>query len=459
MQPPILDNLHHARVAVWGIGVDGCATVDYLCRYWPQARVTVLCTPAEADAGMRGRWPGVRFATTPVTACQLNRYDLVIKSPGISPYQCPASGVDVPMLGSHALWFAHHRAGIVIAVTGTKGKSTTASLLAHVLRGLGYSVNLAGNIGRPLLEFAAQPADFTVLETSSYQAADGFIRPDIAVLLNLYPEHLDWHGSEARYYQDKMRLLENAAQVIIGSPVEVLHARLSAAGLPASGVIQQALSPRWQVTDSGLFHRNRCIFPANRWRLRGRHNLGNLAVVLSVVDTLGFSVSDALEQVRGFHPLPHRLQSLGRIGQWHWINDSIASTPHATLAALSTVESRNTTLILGGHDRKVDWLEFARSLQSRTPACVVVTGENADRVLSALEQHPPACRVEQAVDLAHAVRLATRYTPTGGNVLLSPGSPSFDAFADYAERGLAFERLARRCAAIPSGQRMPENSA
>ncbi len=438
--PPTLSG---QRIAVWGYGVEGRATASYLARYHPGSQVTVFCPPQETggtDAHQGRRWT---FCTKAVTADKLNSFDLVIKSPGISPYRPPASDVTVPVIGSAALWFAYHRHGKIIAVTGTKGKSTTASLLAHVLNGLGETVNLAGNIGTPLLEYVDRPATWTVLETSSYQAAAGDIEADCAVLLNLFPEHLDWHGSEARYYQDKLRLLEAAPRIILGQPLAHFENRLSAAQCPLPPALKCAQSPRWQVRKTGLYHQSRCVFSCDDWILQGQHNLHNLAAVLQVIEVLGLSVDSALQTAREFLPLPHRLQPVGHIGAWHWINDSIASTPHASLAALSTVDAKTTTMILGGYDRQLDWEEFARAIQSNPPASLVVTGANARRILKALEKYPPACQVVPAADLAEAVKLATCYTPAGGTILLSPGAPSFDAFPDYAARGRYFEKLLR----------------
>ncbi len=442
--PPDPADLSKLRIAVWGFGVEGRATAAYLARFHPGCRFTVFCRPEEKPAPADAPACDWEFCTELVSSDGLNAFDLVIKSPGISPYQPPADTVSVPMVGATALWFAYHRHGRVIAVTGTKGKSTSASLLAHVLRGLGFSVNLAGNIGVALLETVEFPADWTVLETSSYQAADGTISADVALLLNLFPEHLDWHGSEARYYTDKLRLLENARQAVLGQPLGHFESRLHGAGLATPAWLKKARTPQWQVSGDEVRCQGQAVFRASDWVLPGRHNLQNLAAVLEVIDGLGLPVAKALELARSFQPLPHRLQPLGRIGQWHWINDSIASTPHASLAALATLEPRNTGLILGGYDRQLDWDEFARAIAANPPACLIVTGENASRILAALKQQPLLSRIVRAENMAEAVALAQIHTPKGGTVLLSPGAPSFDAFANYAQRGEAFEHAVRQ---------------
>jgi UDP-N-acetylmuramoylalanine--D-glutamate ligase len=465
------ESLNGRQIAVWGFGLEGQAAAEYLQEHWPQAAVMVFCSAserAEYSAGQAANQPANQtphwdWCNEPVTASALDCFDLVIKSPGISPYQSPADQVRVPMATSAALWFAYHRQGRVITVTGTKGKSTTSSLLAHVLRGLDLSVNLAGNIGTPLLETIGQPADWTVLETSSYQAADGYIIADVAVLLNLFPEHLDWHGSEARYYQDKLQLLKGADKAILGTSLEAIGQRLQSAGMDVPHSLEKANSPRWRVSEGSLHWEGSPVFCRSDWALPGDHNLQNLAAVLQVIETLfpaeRLAVDKALQLARSFQPLPHRLQPLGQWGGRYWINDSIASTPHATLAALATVNPAQTAVIVGGYDRQLDWQEFAHGIATNPPACVIATGDTTPRILQALRAANLGHLGLPARDLAEAVTLAKKHTPAGGTVLLSPGAPSFDAFANYTERGEAFARLAREQNATPDNAQSDKNSA
>ena len=210
-------DLADKRVAVWGAGREGRAAILALRRNLPSLAFDVICSPEERaslerDAALSGLPPLPQWVTHAPTAESLARYDVVVKSPGISPYKSPvpeAIAAGVRFVSGTALWFGEHGNARTIAVTGTKGKSTTTALIAHLLRAAGKRVALCGNIGVPLLELLQPEAepDWWVMELSSFQTRDMEAVPEIAVVLNVYPEHLDWHGSFERYSQDKLAIL------------------------------------------------------------------------------------------------------------------------------------------------------------------------------------------------------------------------------------------------------------
>src|SRR5690606_31650089 len=179
----------------------------------PSQPVTVFCSHDEAEPLRDMQDPALRIETS-VNAQMLAEHEVVVKSPGISPYTSPAADAaleGVRFVGASGLWFAEPRAGKRICITGSKGKSTTTALLAHLLRASGARTALAGNIGLPLPELldVDPPPEYWAIELSSYQTGD-VQDVDVAVVLNLFAEHLDWHGSEARYYADKLRLVTQA---------------------------------------------------------------------------------------------------------------------------------------------------------------------------------------------------------------------------------------------------------
>ncbi len=149
----------------------------------------------------------------------------------------------------------------------------------------------------------------------------------------------------------------------------------------------------------------------------------------------------ALPHVSSFRPLPHRLQRLGERDGFHWIDDSIATTPQATLEALASVGRDKTTVLVGGHDRGLDWHAFADDVQRASPNAIVAMGANGPRIARVLRESGGAYRLEIAGALDEAVEIARRATSAGGTILLSPGAPSFDQFRDYTERGAAFAAL------------------
>ena len=427
------------RVAVWGCGREGRAALAALHARLPRLPLTVFCSVAEArslpvDA--------LATVTAPPDASALSAFDVVVKSPGISAYRpelLQAQHNGTRFISGTALWFAENPAARVIAVTGTKGKSTVTALIAHLLRALGRRVALAGNIGLPLLELLdpPQPPDWWVVELSSFQTRDA-AGVEVGVINNLYEEHLDWHGSRERYADDKLALAAAARSLVLNAAQAELLARTSAH--PRRRLFGDVQG--WHVGDGAIACADRHAFELAQSPLAGPHNAMNLCAVLAAVDAAGEYAFAAAPAIATFRPLPHRLQALGRHDGLDWIDDSIATTPQATLEALASLRGRVVSVLVGGHERGLDWHGFAREVRARPPHAIVTMGANGARIAGVLREVGGAYRLESTGTLGEACELARAATPPGGVVLLSPGAPSFDQFRDYAERGSAFARIA-----------------
>ncbi len=426
----LLSELKAARVAVWGYGVEGQATCDYLQMRCPELAFCVLCPPAEVDDRT------VQFITTAVDAALLNQFDVVIKSPGISPYQAFLSNAECQLISSAALWFANERSGQVIAITGTKGKSTSCAMLAEVLSVMGYRVVLAGNIGVPLIQ-CLDVYDFVVLETSSYQAQDGAIKADVAVLLNLYSEHLNWHHSEQQYHLDKWRLLQQASHAVLNGKDQ--HSAELLTSRPVDGAFSFFEDQQgYYELNEVLMYQDKALLSKYGWSLKGAHNLRNAAAVCTVIGVLGLDIKQAINAIKKFKALPHRLESVATIKGVSYINDSISSTPHATWAALTTVEIPRTILLVGGFDRGVDWLWWVKKMSAGAPKAVICSGQNGKKIAQLILNHGIKTQCLWEPSLKQAVQSAKQLAQPGDFVLLSPGAPSFDAFNDYQHRGQKF---------------------
>lgn len=426
-----LTELSQSDVAVWGYGVEAKATLAYLNRHSPDLKVTVLCPSSEAD----GRQT---FNHQTVDAALLSQFDVVIKSPGISPYQVAVVQTTARVISPSALWFDNERERVgaqVIAVTGTKGKSTTAALMQHVLTQMGHQAVLVGNFGVPLIEVVDR-CDYIVLETSSYQAQDGAIRADWAVLLNLYEEHLDWHGDVARYHLDKWRLLEQAQNTVINARDDNSHAILQRQPLQVPPKEFNQNQGFYQLNNT-LMYQDKALLSVHGWRLKGAHNLSNAAAVCATLTAMGLPIRAVVNALKSFQPLPHRLQSLGLFNGVEAINDSISSTPLSTLAALATVDVSKTWLLLGGYDRGLDWSGFAKKMSTQPAKGILCSGQNGERIRAHLADFGVKSTVYET--LKQAVEAACQMAEQGDVVLLSPGAPSFDAFANYQQRGVQFE--------------------
>lgn len=428
------------RVAIWGLGREGRAALTALRTHVTDLAPTLFCSDSEARVLATEEF--LRIDSRPPDAAMLRAFDVVIKSPGISAYRPEielARSAGTQFTSGTELWFAEHPHARVIAVTGTKGKSTVSASIAHLLRSLGRRVALAGNIGVPLLELLDPPRlpDWWVVELSSFQTREaGAV--EIGVINNVHEEHLDWHGSRERYVDDKLALADAARTLIVNA----LQAELLARTTTHPHRILFGDRAGWHVADDMLMKGDAQVLALDVLRLPGAHNALNLCAALTVLDAAGEDAVRAAAAIATFEPLPHRLQPLGERDGLEWIDDSIATTPQATLQALASLSDRAVTLLIGGYERGLDWQPFAQAVQRTPPHTIITMGANRERIGDVLRECAGAYHLQSAATLAEAVALSRAATPARGVVLLSPGAPSFDQFRDYAERGQAFARLA-----------------
>lgn len=449
-----ISQLEGRRVALWGWGREGRAAHDAIRARLPGLPLTLFCGTSEAEdaAGLGDRQ--LRIVTT-IDADVLSAFEIVVKSPGISPNKPEALAAvarGTRFIGGTALWFAEHAgadgiAARTLCVTGTKGKSTTTSLLAHLLRAAGHRTALAGNIGLPLLEvLEPQPApEYWAIELSSYQTGDvaaSGVRPDVAVVLNLFPEHLDWHGSQARYVEDKLALVTHAHP-----RVAVLNAtdpQLGALSLPHSEIHWFNTSQGWHLRGDDLYRGEQRVMDTTTVPVPGRHNRSNLCAVLTALEAVGIDGAAVAAAARDFRPLPNRLQTLGERDGYTYVNDSISTTPHASLAALECFTGKPIALLVGGHDRGLEWDGFAARMEHDAPRVIVTMGANGPRIHALLAPLAAAGRfvLLAAGSLPDAIAQARAHLPAPGVILLSPGAPSYGPYRDYVARGRHFAELA-----------------
>ncbi|MCG6118462.1 MAG: UDP-N-acetylmuramoyl-L-alanine--D-glutamate ligase [Aquimonas sp.] len=447
--------LEGRATAVWGYGREGRAALQALRAALPGQRFALICSAGEAEEARGSFGDAIDLHSGEPSLALLRGFEWIVKSPGISPYRglaAEALAAGVRFTSGTALWFGEHAVRDpqvpVLCLTGSKGKSTTTALIAHLLRASGRCVALAGNIGLPLLELLDQPApEVYVFELSSYQTRDAQA-PAVAVLLNLYPEHLDWHGSEARYYDDKCALVESvgARRVLLNAESAPVRARLQ----HREDALWFGQPKGWHLSDDGWICRaDARVFEARELPLPGAHNARNLCAALAAIEALGIDALPLATHARSFRALPHRLQAMGVRDGLLYANDSISTTPHASLAALAHYRGRPVAILVGGHDRGLDWSDFVEAVRTEPPQAIVCTGSNGPRIATALRAAGlPAERVLEAARLPEALaaaQAALRGALVSAEslpiVLLSPGAPSFGEFRDYAERGREFARL------------------
>ncbi|MEH0936660.1 UDP-N-acetylmuramoyl-L-alanine--D-glutamate ligase [Micromonospora psammae] len=446
-----LSDLRGRRVAVWGAGREGRAAVTAIAAHGPADLVAV----DDSANFLSLPWEGPLAEAAPLVTgeegfARLVAADVVVRSPGVPnthPWLVELRGRGTVVTQGTALWMADH-AERTVGVTGSKGKSTTSSLISHLLAAVDRPNVFGGNIGVPTLDLPE--ADRYVLELSSYQCSDLTDSPRVAVVTSLFPEHLDAHGGEREYYRDKLNLLAHGPETVV---VNGTDPRLAAelgnrpavrAGTPDTAHV--ATGPdgaRWfHLGDQPLFPR--AVLP-----LVGRHNEGNLCVALAVLDALGVDVvarRDTLAvAVAGFQGLAHRLTEIVDPSGLTFVDDTLATSPYAAMHAIDAYDDRPLTVIVGGTDRGLDYSPLAEHLAEREVTVIGIPDSGA-RIVEALAGLPKV-RTELVDDLVDAVRLAREVTPAGGVVLLSPAAPSYGRFRNFEHRSEVFAQAVRDTAA------------
>jgi UDP-N-acetylmuramoyl-L-alanine---L-glutamate ligase len=439
-------DLSGAKVGVWGLGKEGHAAVRKLQTL---AVAPVLVDDLPNESGV--------LATASGGLDALKQTEVVIKTPGISPYTPEADelrAAGVTLAGGLALWMNEADLARVVYVTGTKGKSTTSSVLGHLLRGLGRRVLVGGNFGAaPYDPEQAGDYDYWVIEVSSYTAADLAVTPPVTAVTSLHPDHLPWHGGVERYYRDKLSATSQpgAYLTIANGDSELLRER---AGLLAPKI-------RW-VSESDD--------PASAWMdqlgLPGRHNRRNALIARAALRALGAAAGDAdlsgraaddeqlARAARGFTPLPSRLTPVGTVGGVTFIDDSLSTNVLPTLAALDSFPGKRVALIVGGQDRGIDYSALAQGVKRRAePTAVLTLPDSGPRITEAFAVTPASAGgsanggftgIDDCGDLDEAVTRALAWARPDGIVLLSPAAPSFGHFRDYRDRGDHFAAAMRK---------------
>jgi UDP-N-acetylmuramoylalanine--D-glutamate ligase len=455
MRPGI--ELDGKRVLVVGLARTGVATARFCAARG--ARVTATDDrPAEqlADAVQQLRKIGCTLAFGGDAITKFAAQDLIVPSPGVPsnhPGLAAARQAGVPVWSEIELAWRFLR-GRLIGVTGSNGKTTTTALIGHILAGSGKQVMVAGNIGTPLIAYADQSDDktMTVAEVSSFQLEliDSF-RPDISVLLNLTPDHLDRHASFEDYAGAKAHIFENQTE----RDAAIINADDPGATELTPSRPQIFWFSRTKRVASGAYLRGAQIIFRRDGEdtvlldradigLRGEHNLENVLAAATAAFLAGVAPAEIAAGVRSFPGVEHRLEFVTKISGVSFFNDSKATNVDATVKALEAFAG-GLLVILGGKDKGSDYAPLLPLLRERAKV-VLLIGAAAEKIATQLGGAVP---LERAGTLQRAVALAYEHAREGDTVLLAPACASFDQFEDYEHRGRTFKQLVRALAEEP----------
>lgn len=401
-----ISELLNKSVLLAGYGVEGRATERFLKKYVPTARVSITDK-----------------TVNPELFAKQNEYDVVIKSPGI-----PKRMMTHPTYTTATNIFFANTSNKTIGVTGTKGKSTTTSLISHIFNANGVKAHLGGNIGVPMLDMYSELSndDLVVCELSSYQLDDIAYAPTIRVIINLFPDHIPYHESLNAYYNAKRNILRYPQP----DDWYIYNPQFS---------LLREWANDWNGRSAPYPHRD---IPMDQYPLQGEHNADNIRAALAVTHIFGIGYDQACASVKTFTPLPHRLEPVGEFRGIMFYDDAISTTPESTIAALRSISSV-ATIMLGGEDRGYDFSDLVTELKKRNIANVVLFPDSGPHIRQEMERHayyPVICETSL---MEEAVAFAYTHTPKNMICMLSTASPSYSIWKNFEEKGSLFQYYIR----------------
>jgi len=392
-----------------------------------------------AEAYWRAKGDDVVILTTDD---DLSGYDLLVRSPGVHPSKLP-EGAHVTSVTNE---FLAQCSAPVIGVTGTKGKGTTSSLIAEMLKAAGKHVHLGGNIGTPALDLLPniKPLDVVVLEMSSFQLMDAKKSPHIAVCLMIVAEHLDYHADEQEYWDAKGNIFAHQGPTDIAvynqNSQPAMNVAYTSPGsrIPydVTGVHQEGA----YVSDGQIWYQETPICNVTDVALLGAHNLQNVCAAIGAAWQVTQDVAALKTAISTFRGLPYRLEEIAVKDGIRYVNDSISTTPESTMAAVQAFGG-SKLLILGGSDKGVIFTDMAQELVKDNIKAVAVMGETGPEIIRELKMAGyPEEQIHLVTSVEQAVQELTEKAEAGDTIILSPACASFDMFMNYKDRGDQFNK-------------------
>ena len=423
------------KIFIAGYGAEGRSNLAYYRQKFPDAELAILDENPVTNAPENVKI----YSGADVFSHFYNDGDLILRSPGISPTKLRTTG----KVWTAANEFFERCPAPIIGVTGTKGKGTTCSLIASILKAAGKTVHLVGNIGVPPLDVLSQiqPSDIVVYELSSFQLWDLQRSPHVAVVLMIEPDHQDVHRTFDEYVEAKANIChhQQPEDFCVYHPTNPYARQIALSSSGQGQAYRYAIADDFQVYVSGVYFmsQNRQICPTDALQLPGVHNLENACAAMSAVSLAvpGIAPEAYDRGLRTFDGLPHRLKFVRKVNEISYYDDSIATTPGSAIAALNAF-SRPCTIILGGSDKGADYKLIVERC-SQLDVRVVAVGQTGEKIAELCRQQNVKF-VRELGEMPQVVAAATQLSRPGEVVILSPASASFDQYKSYCDRGEKF---------------------
>lgn len=433
----IIDKLRDKKIVILGFGREGKSSLSYIRKYLPTKMIAI------ADDNI----DNINIDDECIVKCskdyinQLDDYDIILKAPGIPVKDHKYDNV-INKISSQTDLFIDEYKDKIIGVTGTKGKSTTSSLIYHILKNNGKNAILAGNIGIPVFDIIDEIKNNTiiVLELSCHQLEFVHQSPHIGVLLNIYEEHLDHYDSLEDYQNCKKNIFKymNEKDTLIYNPDnEYLNLDNTLYKTIQITNNMNILSDNY-INNKIISYNDENIDLSNYdIKLFGSHNYLNIAVAFIVAKLFNIANNGFINALETFTPLPHRMEYIGEKNGNKYYNDSISTIPEATIKAVESIDNIKT-LIIGGMDRGINYQKLIDFIPSSNVENIIFLPDSGVRIKEALDDLNTSKNMILVKDLEEAVNLSNNITKSGG-VLLSPAAASYGVYKNFEERGNHFK--------------------
>ena len=442
MYQNIIEKLSNKYIAILGFGMEGKSTYNFIRKYLPDLKMAILdkniieYTPFDKDNNLE-------FVFGNHYLDNLEKYDLIIKAPGVSLVNRDITNIKDKITSQLEL-FLEEYAQQTIGVTGTKGKSTTTTLIYEILKKQGNDVYLLGNIGKAIFDDIEKftSDSIIVIEMSALQLEFVKVSPHIGVIVNLYQDHLDHAGSVKHYHENKLNIFKYQKSNDIGIyPMDNEYlkiymknnnykAKMYTVSLDGDSDIY--------IKNNYVYFNDKVLYDVNSKRtLIGDYNLENIMFVLFISELFNLDLDLSIKTINNFKTLPHRMEKVGTYNNITYYDDAISTIPEATINAVKALKKVDT-LIIGGMDRGVDNTKLIKFLQDtdiNNIICMPTTGHKIAKELTK--------KVYLVDTLEEAVDIAKEKTNPGSICLMSPGASSYEFYKNYIEKGNAYQKLIR----------------
>lgn len=446
MYNKILEKINNKKIAILGFGKEGKSTYNFIRRYSNQTLTILDKNDILKNNEYLKEDKNLKIITGDTYLNNLEQYDLIIKAPGIALLDINLKNIENKLTSQLELILEINKKNI-IGITGTKGKSTTTSLLYNIIKEQNENTFLLGNIGNPILDYIEKFNDESILviEMSSHQLEFVHQSPHIGVILNLYQDHLDHTGTLEKYHNDKMHMFkyQNKSDIGIYDGQNEYLINLINKNNYESKLYNFKVNEKADiyVENNKIYYNNEMIYDGNQERnLIGSHNLKNIMVTLLITKLLNLDLEKATKTINKFNPLEHRLERVGTYNNITYFNDTIATIPEATINGINGLGNVDT-LIFGGMDRNIDYNNFIEFLKTSNITNLIGLPETGHKICKILKEKNTNKNIYIVETIDEAVDIADKQTKKNHICLLSPAASSYNKFKNFEEKGNYYKNV------------------